>query len=183
MSDDLLHMGVRPSATITLIMISNISWGYMCVLQSNNGISMEFACWVWSIYCICHFGTISEIAFHICSGHRSEFHPIINRCLSTQLQYENANELFHSPQMHLNSLRSSDGICISKLSTIGSDNGLSPGRRQAIISTSAGLLLIGPSGTNFSEILIEIHIFSFKKMHLKMSSGKIGSHFVLAWMC
>ena len=37
---------------------------------------------------------------------------------------------------------------------------------------NAGILLIGPLGTNFSEILIEIHTFSFKKMHLKMSSGK-----------
>ena len=27
-------------------------------------------------------------------------------------------------------------------------------------------------GTNFTEILVEIHAFSFKKMHLKMSSGK-----------
>ena len=47
-------------------------------------------------------------------------------------------------------------ICVSKLTIIGSDNGLSPDRRQAIIWTNAGLLLIGPSGTNFSEILIEI---------------------------
>ena len=63
-------------------------------------------------------------------------------------------------------------ICVSKLIIIGSDNGLSPGRRQAIIWTNAGILLIGPLGTNFNEILIEIHIFSFKKMHLKMLSGK-----------
>ena len=63
-------------------------------------------------------------------------------------------------------------ICVSKLTIIGSDNGLSPGRRQAIIWTSAGILLIGPLGTNFNEILIEIHVFSFKKMHLKMSSAK-----------
>ena len=55
---------------------------------------------------------------------------------------------------------------------MGSDNGLSPGRRQAIIWTNAGLLLIGPLETNFSEILIEIHTFSFKKMHLKMASVK-----------
>ena len=33
-------------------------------------------------------------------------------------------------------------------------------------------MLIGLLGTNFSEILIEIYTFSFKKMHLKMSSGK-----------
>ena len=42
------------------------------------------------------------------------------------------------------------------------DNGLSPGRRGAIIWTNAGILLIGPLGTNFSEILIEIDIFSLK---------------------
>ena len=63
-------------------------------------------------------------------------------------------------------------ICVGKLTIIGSDNGLSPGRRQAIIWTNAGILLIGPLGTNFSETLIEIDTFSFKKMHLKMSSAK-----------
>ena len=63
-------------------------------------------------------------------------------------------------------------ICVVDLTIIGSDNGLSPGRRQAIIWTNAGILLIEPLGTNFSEILIEIHTFSFKKMHLKMASAK-----------
>ena len=63
-------------------------------------------------------------------------------------------------------------ICVGKFTIIGSDNGLSPGWRQAIISTNAGILLIQPLGTNFSEILIGIQIFSFKKMHLKMSSAK-----------
>ena len=43
-------------------------------------------------------------------------------------------------------------ICASKLTTIDSDNGLSPDRRKAIIRTNAGILLIGPLGTNFSEI-------------------------------
>ena len=63
-------------------------------------------------------------------------------------------------------------ICAGKLTIIGSDNGLSPGRRQAIIWTNAGILLIRPLGTNFSEILIGIQTFSFKKMYLKMSSAK-----------
>ena len=62
-------------------------------------------------------------------------------------------------------------ICVRKLTIISSVNGLSPGRRQAIIWTNDGILLTEPLGTNFSEILIEIHTFSFKKMHLKMSSG------------
>ena len=60
-------------------------------------------------------------------------------------------------------------ICVSKLTIIGLDNGLSSGRRQAIIWTNAGILFIWP--LNFSGILIEIHTFSFQKMHLKMSSG------------
>ena len=63
-------------------------------------------------------------------------------------------------------------ICVSEIIIIGSDNGLSPGRRQAIIWTNAGILLIWPLGTNFREILIEIDIFSCKKMHFKLSSGK-----------
>ena len=63
-------------------------------------------------------------------------------------------------------------ICVSKLTIIGSDNGLSPGRRQAIIWTNGGILLIRSLGTNFSEISSEIHTFSFKKMHLKTSSAK-----------
>ena len=63
-------------------------------------------------------------------------------------------------------------ICVGNLTIIGSDNGLSPSRRQAIIWTNAGILLIGPLGTNFSEVLIGIQTFAFKKMHLKMSSAK-----------
>ena len=63
-------------------------------------------------------------------------------------------------------------ICVGNLTIIGSDNGLSPGRRQAIIWTNAGILSIGNLGTDFSEILIEIITFSFKKMHLKVSSAK-----------
>ena len=62
-------------------------------------------------------------------------------------------------------------ICVIKLTIIGSDNGLSPGRRQAIIWTNAGILLIRTLGTNFSEIPCEIHTFSFSKMHLKMPSA------------
>ena len=45
------------------------------------------------------------------------------------------------------------------------DHQWSPERRQSIIWTNAGILLIGLLGTNFSEILIEIHSFIFKKMH------------------
>ena len=63
-------------------------------------------------------------------------------------------------------------ICVGNLTIIGSDHGLSLGRHQAIIWINAGILLIGPLGTNFSEIQIGIQTFSYKKMHLKMSSVK-----------
>ena len=63
-------------------------------------------------------------------------------------------------------------ICVGNLTIIGSDSGLSPGQPQAIIWTNAGILLIGLLKTSFSEILIKIITFSFKKMRLKVSSTK-----------
>ena len=77
-------------------------------------------------------------------------------------------------------------ICVITLTIIGSDNGLSPCRCQAIIWTNAGNLLIRNLETIFSEYLSEIHTFSWKKMHLKMSSAKFGQFFpdriVLNWL-
>ena len=59
-------------------------------------------------------------------------------------------------------------LWVSKQTTIGSDNGLSPSRRQAIIWTNARILLIEPFVTKFSEILIEIYIISSKKMQVSV---------------
>ena len=73
-------------------------------------------------------------------------------------------------------------ICVGNLPIIGSDNGLSAGRRQAIIWTNAGILLIGPLGTNLSDILTEIITFSFKKYISKCCLWN-GGHFVSALMC
>ena len=77
-------------------------------------------------------------------------------------------------------------ICVGNLTVIGPDNGLSPGRCQAIIWTNDAMLFIGPLGTNFSEILIEIYTFSFKKMVSKVSSGKwrpscLGLNVLTCW--
>ena len=58
-------------------------------------------------------------------------------------------------------------ICVGNLTIIGSDNGSLPGLHQAITWTNARLLLIGPLGTNLSEILFGIQSFSLKKMHFK----------------
>ena len=63
-------------------------------------------------------------------------------------------------------------IYVSKLTIISSENYLSPGRRKAIIWTNHLILLMRTIGTNFSETLNKILTFSFKKMHLKMSSAQ-----------
>ena len=59
-------------------------------------------------------------------------------------------------------------ICVCYLTIIGSDNGLLPGRHQVIIRSNTGILLNGPLGTNFSEIIIKIEAFPFKKKHFKV---------------
>ena len=62
-------------------------------------------------------------------------------------------------------------VSVNRVS-IGSDDGLSPLRHQAIIWTNVGLLSIENLRTNLSEILINSLTFSFKKLHLKMLSAK-----------
>ena len=66
-------------------------------------------------------------------------------------------------------------LCVSKLTSIASDNGLSRGRRQAIICNNAGILLIGPLGTNFSDFFyrnsnIFIEENTFQNVVCKMSA-------------
>ena len=72
--------------------------------------------------------------------------------------------------------------CVSKLTIIGSDNGLSPGRHQAIIWTYAGISLIWTLGTKFSQILNEIHHYSFRKLIWKFHLFN-GGHFASATLC
>ena len=87
-------------------------------------------------------------------------------CISFLCPYKTVLCKYSSIHSFINSLGLSDAyIWVGKMTIIGSDNGLLPGRRQAIIWNSGGILLIGPLGTNSCEILIGIQTFSFKKMH------------------
>ena len=63
-------------------------------------------------------------------------------------------------------------VCVSNLATIGSDNGLSPGQRKAIIWAKDGIFFYWTLGTKFKEILIKIQNSLFTKMHLHISSAK-----------
>ena len=62
--------------------------------------------------------------------------------------------------------------CFSIVTISGWDNSLSPDWRQPIIWANAGMLLIWHTGTHFSEIVIKLHTFEFKKMHFKISFAK-----------
>ena len=92
-------------------------------------------------------------------------------------------------------------ICISKITIIGSDYGLSPGLRQANIWRNVGILLIWPLGTKFSEILIidqSSYIFSQENAYaacgmpfclslneLKCPNSTVNSahsHIVIVWV-
>ena len=70
-------------------------------------------------------------------------------------------------------------ICVNRLTGIGSGNGLSSGRSQAIILTNVRILLIGPSlGTNLVKF---IHFHSGKCIWKYRLEN--GGHFVSASMC
>ena len=90
----------------------------------------------------------------------STFYCLLKCCL-----YQRFDNSYYNMWGHLSPLTlwgRVTHICVSNLPIIGSDHDLPPNRRQDIIWTNAGILLIGPLGTNFSEIL----------MHSKVSSGK-----------
>ena len=64
-------------------------------------------------------------------------------------------------------------MCQNSLRPSGAYIRPQPIQCQAINCVNAVLLPIGPLGTNFSQLLFEIQIFSIKKMRLKMSSEKM----------
>ena len=98
-------------------------------------------------------------------------HPCLNFNLIIPHMNDSSNYL-SIPQSQLTNWGRVTHICVDKLIIIGSDNGLSSDRCQAIIWTNVGLLSIGPLQAYFSENLIKIQQFSLNKMHMKMSSAE-----------
>ena len=108
------------------------------------------------------------------SGHKPLSVPNLHIVHRRIYAWPGLNELTYSGQV--------THICVSELSSIGSDNGLAPGRRQAIIWTNAGILLIRTPGTHFSEILSELHTIWLRKCTSKCRLRN-GGNFVSASMC
>ena len=140
---------------------------YVSIINECNNSHQSYYSWQIFTYIACKLGLLARTVGY------SIIHWMLcdNSCISEcrpgshyWCYYPGALSLTHWGQvMH---------ICVSKLIIISSDNGLSPSQHQTIIWTNAGILLIRPLGRNFSDILIEIHIFLFKEMHLKMLSAR-----------
>ena len=108
--------------------------------------------------------------------------PSNNKLLFVWMLTKIFGNIRHSAAMSLTHWGQVTHICVGTNTNIGSDNGLSPGRRQAIIWTNAGILLIGPLRTNLSWILSEIHTFHSRKCILKHRL-RSSSHLVSASTC
>ena len=125
--------------------------------------NVDIVCLFHGMYFTCWFLPLSLLHFHISQNVSSTFEYGIDVLLRVCYYCFTILSTTHWGR--------ATHICVSKLTIIGSDNGLSPGRRQSITWTNDGILLIRPIGTNFSEILSKIRTFPFKKMHLKTSSA------------
>ena len=155
----------------------HICIGHLTIIGSDNGLTLDQCqAIIWTKFNQC-WSIVNWTLRNKLQRNLNQNSYIFNEKDASESVIYKMAAILSQPQC-VNSLRPS----LSKLSILGSDNGLSPGRRQAIIQTNAGILFIWPFGTNFSEILIEINTFSFKKMHLKMSSGK-WRPFVSASIC
>ena len=79
----------------------------------------------------------------------SKYFANIDRLLNKFIQNGRRDLALFRGTSRVNSMRD---IFVGNLTIIVSDNGLSPGRRQAFIWTNDGVLLIGPFGENFIGI-------------------------------
>ena len=98
------------------------------------------------------FNSMLSFLFYYVNLPRGEL--LVNLCVSTLIDWARVTR-----------------ICVGNLTIIGSDNYLSPGRRHAIIWTDAGILLIGPSKTDFNKI---IHFHSRKLENVLLIARFMG---------
>ena len=68
--------------------------------------------------------------------------------------------------------------CVSKLTIIGSDSGLSSGWRQAIIGNNAELFYLDPLEQTSIKFSIEIHTLSFSRKSIWKCRPENSGHFV-----
>ena len=129
----------------------NQPWMFVGTEQNKTTSELCTYFWWWSaLHCTCIIVTITR---HISN---------INEFIGTFTDRYKSILISHQCRIYASPNRVS----------IGSHNGLSPIRRQAIILTRAVLLSNGHLGTSFCEIVIKIENYSLRKKHLKISSAK-----------
>ena len=98
----------------------------------------------------------------------------------SQIAYNDPARNLANPNVILNSLRPNDEYMRRIITTIGSYNGLSPGRHQNFNWTNARTWLIGPLGTNFSEIWLQFKHFHWRKYVSKCRVQNVGRPLMLS---
>ena len=116
--------------------------------QHNYGMFTKVNSWdTLADRCLCYiFALFSQPIFKYCSASIQSY---IYRCpeLSPKMSWHNTlivRLIAYLFIARLNHWGRMTHICVSKLTIIVSDDGFSPGRRQTIIRTNAGMLSIGP---------------------------------------
>ena len=116
-----------------------------------------------------HWGITSGMAFGSCDL------LLISTALRQSYNWPHASDV---------AIKTFVNVSVGKLTTIGSNNGLSPGRRQTIIWTNVGILLIWPLTlwkTSVKCLSKFIHFHSRKCVW--KSRLQNGDHFASASMC
>ena len=118
------------------------------------------------------FGTHTEVQDIIYCG------AIKTRPISKKILARDTSQIAHEGELRgvfceLTHWGRMTHICVSKLTIIGPGNGLSPGRRQAIVWTNIGILLIGPLSNKlqwnlYRNSYIFIHENAFENVVWKM---------------
>ena len=150
-----------------------VLFGYIFVLLANK---WEFlntsprSCYTSEYYCVCQNKSWTD----------RELNRILYMHIAPTEIVDISRLEQNDPRFFINSWKPSASV---KQVIIGPDNGLSPGRRRAIIRTNAGLLSIGLLRTIFSEISMKIKSFSYKKISSKMSSANSIGHVLSPSMC
>ena len=103
-----------------------MSWRQICARPSAD--TMLTGLWLW-----CHMDHIMQHIDGLVQERRNSIANALDLCLS-------CTDPLICMITHWGWVKH---ICVGNLTIIGPDNGLSPGQRQAIIWTNAGILLIG----------------------------------------
>ena len=160
--------------------LENTKYMHKRLKKCTNPISINAPLWNISVTKRCIVWYLSDALRNLWDGRFALMRRGLNKkvaCFRRHFQIQILNIIVFWLKFPLTQWGRVMHICVRKLTIIGSDNDLSPGWRQAIIGTGTGKLSIGPLGTNFSEILIEVYTLSYHEITFGNFTWKMAAIF------